>query len=63
MLQFSSNQLFLGLMPDCDNGLIVPADVMDREEVPHAEKFSECILQNFLDLTYQSFFLRVKNVL
>ena len=40
MLQFLSNQLFLGLMSDCDNRLLVPAEVMDGEVIPHTEKFS-----------------------
>ena len=43
MLQFLSNQLFLGLMTDCDYGLLVPADVMDVEVVPYGKKFSEWI--------------------
>ena len=41
MMQFLSNQLFLGLMSDGDYGLPIPADVMDGEVVPHTEKFSE----------------------
>ena len=41
MVQFLSNQLFLWLMSDCDNGLIVPASVMDGKVVPDSKKFSE----------------------
>ena len=41
MVQFLSNQLFLWLMSDCDNGLIVPAEVMYGEVVPYGKKFSE----------------------
>ena len=41
MMQFLSNQLFLGLMSDCDNGLIVSADVVYGEVVPYGKKFSE----------------------
>ncbi len=40
MMQFLGNQLFLGLMTDCDNGLLVPANVMDGEMVPYGKKFS-----------------------
>ena len=40
MLQFLSNQLFLWLMADCDNRLLVLAEVMDGEVIPHTEKFS-----------------------
>ena len=43
MLQSLSNQLFVGLMADCDNGLVVPAGVMDGEVIPYGKKFSECI--------------------
>ena len=35
--------MFLGLMTDCDYGLLVPADVMDVEVVPYGKKFSEWI--------------------
>ena len=41
MVQFLSNQLFLGLMSDCDYGLLALAEVMDGEVIPHTEKFSE----------------------
>ena len=41
MVQFLGNELFLGLMSDCDNGLIVPAKVMDGKVVPYGKKFSE----------------------
>ena len=40
MVQFLSNELFLWLMSDCDNRLLVPAEVMDGEVIPHTEKFS-----------------------
>ena len=41
MVQFLSNQLFLWLRADCDNRLIVPAEVMDGEVVPYGKKFGE----------------------
>ena len=41
MVQFLGNELFLGLMSDCDNGLLVPAEVMDGEVVPYRKEFSE----------------------
>ena len=41
MVQFLKNQLFLWLMFDCDNGLLVPAEVMDGEVVPYRKEFSE----------------------
>ncbi len=41
MVQFLSNELFLWLMTDSDYGLLVPADMMDREVIPHTEKFSD----------------------
>ena len=40
MVQFLSNELFLWLMADCDNGLLVLAEVMDGKVIPHTEKFS-----------------------
>ena len=40
MVQFLSNELFLWLMSDSDNRLLVPAEVMDGEVIPHTEKFS-----------------------
>ncbi len=43
MVQFLSNQLFFLFMSDCDNRLLVLAEVMDGEVVPHTEKFSEWI--------------------
>ena len=41
MVQFLSNELFFLFMSDCDNGFIVPADVMDGEMIPYSKKFSE----------------------
>ena len=40
MVQFLGNELFLWLMTDCDNRLLVPAEVMDGKVIPHTEKFS-----------------------
>ena len=43
MVQFLSNQFFWGLMSDCDYELLVQAEVMDGEVIPHTEEFSRWI--------------------
>ena len=43
MSEFLSNQFFLWLMTDCDNGLLVLADMMDGEVIPYTKKFCKYI--------------------
>ena len=43
MVQFLSNEFFWRLMSDCDNELLVQAEVMDGEVIPHTEAFSRWI--------------------
>ena len=49
MVQILGNELFLWLMSDCDNRLLVPAEVMDGEVIPHTEKFSRWISWGAID--------------
>ena len=40
MVQLLGNELFLWLMADCDNRLLVLAEVMDGEVIPYRKEFS-----------------------
>lgn len=43
VVQFLGNELLFLFLSDCDDGLLVPAEVVDEEAIPHTE-FAECIV-------------------
>ena len=48
IVQFLGNELFLRLMPDSDYRLLVPAEMMDGEVIPHRKVQSIDQLGNFI---------------